>query len=99
MNDIPKCPNNENTIMFADDTDIFFQEKYCKSLFSISKQELENIDSLLNTNKLTLNVNKTNSIAFHTPNNQASSNNLSLYIRNNIVKRVNSTKLLGVTIH
>ena len=85
--------------MFADDTNIFFKGKCCKSLFSIANQELKNIDSWLNANKLTLNVNKTNFIVFYTPNSQASSNNLSLYIRNNTIKRVNSTKFLGVTIH
>ena len=99
VNDFPNCTNNGNTIMFADDTNIFFKGKCCKSLFSIANQELKNIDSWLNANKLTLNVNKTNFIVFHTPNSQASSNNFSLYIRNNTIKRVNSTKFLGVTIH
>ena len=99
MNDFPNCTNNGNTIIFADDTNVFFKGKCCKSVFSIANQELKNIDSWLNANKLTLNVNKTNFIVFHTPNNQASPNNLSLYIRNNTIKRVNSTKFLGVTIH
>ena len=99
VNDFPNCTNNGNTIMFADDTNIFFKGKCCKSLFSIANQELKNIDSWLNANKLTLNVNKTNFIVFHTPNSQASSDNLSLYIRNKTIKRVNSTKFLGVTIH
>ena len=99
VNDFPNCTNNGNTIMFADDTNIFFKGMCCICLFSIANQELKNIDSWLNAKKLTLNVNKTNFIVFHTPNSQASSNNLSLYIRNITIKRVNSTKFLEVTIH
>ena len=60
---------------------------------------MRRIAKSLRTTELTLNVNKTNFIVFHTPNIQASSNNLNLYIRNNTIKRVNSTKFLGVTIH
>ena len=71
--------------MFADDT-IFFTENCCKSLFSIANQEFKNIDSWLNANKLTLNVNKTNFIVLYTLNSQAPSNNLSLYIRNDTIK-------------
>ena len=67
--------------MFAGDTNIFLKGKCCKSFVSIAHQELECIDSWLNANKLTLNINRTNFIVFHTPNSQASSNNLSLYIR------------------
>ena len=85
--------------MFADDTNIFFKGKCCKSLFWYCQSRMETIDSSLNANKLTLNVNKKNFIVFHTPSNQASSNNLSLYIGNNTIKRVNSTKFLEVTIH
>ena len=68
VNDLPNCTNNGNIIMFADDTDIFFKGKCCKSFFSIANQELENIDSSLNADKLTLNIDKTNFIVFHTPN-------------------------------
>ena len=52
VNDFPNCTNNGNTIMFADDTNIFFKGKRCKSLFSIANQELKNVDSWLNANKL-----------------------------------------------
>ena len=58
----------------------------------------KNIDSWLKANMLTLNINKTNFITFHTPNSQASSNNLSLCIKNNTIKRVILAKFLGVTI-
>ena len=60
VNDFPNCTTNGNTIIFADDTNIFFKGKCCKSLFSIANQELKNIDSWLNANKLTPNVKKTN---------------------------------------
>ena len=64
VNDLLNYTNNGNTIMFADDTNIFFKGKCCKSLFTIANQELENVDSWLNANKLTQNVNKTNFLVF-----------------------------------
>ena len=79
MNDFPNCTNNENNIMFAGDTNIFFKGKCCKSLFTIANQELENIDCWLNANKLALKV-------FYTPNSPASSKDLSLYIKNTTTK-------------
>ena len=85
MNDLPNGTNNGNIIMFAYDTNIFFKGKCCISLSTIANQELENIDSWLNANKLTLNVNKTNFVVFLTPNSQAFSNNLSFYIKNNTI--------------
>ena len=67
VNDLRNCPTNGNIFMFNNDTNIFFKGKCCESLFTIANQELENIDSWLNANMLTLNVNKTNFIVFHTP--------------------------------
>ena len=70
-------------VMFSDDTSIFFKGKRCKSLFNIANQELENINSWLNTNKLHLNVNDTNFIVFLNPNSQASLSNFNFYKKNN----------------
>ena len=52
-------------------------------------------------NKLSINPNKTNCILFQTPKSQLikTTNNLHLKLRNDIVEKVSSTRLLGVIIN
>ena len=57
----------EKTIMFADDTDLFFTKKCCNSAFKIANQELKLVDNRLLSNTLSLNINKTSYIVFRTP--------------------------------
>ena len=97
VNDFPKCLSTGNSIMFADDTNIFFSEKNYKTLFAIANQQLQNIDNWLTSNKLSLNTAKTNYIIFHTPHSKVP-NNLSLQIRNTNLKRIQKTKFLGVVV-
>ena len=45
LNDLPNSKNNGNTIMFADDINIFFEGMCCKSLFNVASHKLESIAS------------------------------------------------------
>lgn len=45
-----------NTIMFSDDTNLFFEHSYIKVLFSTVNRELQNINEWFIRNKLSLNV-------------------------------------------
>ena len=66
VNDFPKCLTTEKPLMFADNTNVFFSKKTFKKLFVVANQQLKNIDNWLTSNKLSLNIDKTNHIIFHT---------------------------------
>ena len=48
--------------MFADDSNLFFTEKWYNSAFRVANQELKLVDNWLLSNKLSLNINKTSYI-------------------------------------
>ena len=51
--------------MFADDTNLFYSGKDIHSLFNTVNNELPNISHLFNSNKLSLNADKTKFTLFH----------------------------------
>ena len=53
--------------MFADDTNLFFNHKNIKHLFTVVNNELVNIKDWFTANKLSLNVEKTKYLFFHKP--------------------------------
>ena len=55
-NDPSSASYSLNTIMFADDTNLFFEHSYIKVLFSTVNRELQNINEWFIRNKLSLNV-------------------------------------------
>ena len=57
---------NRKPLMFADDNNVFFSEKTFEKLFAVANQQLKSIDNWLTSNKLSLNIDKTNYIVFHT---------------------------------
>ena len=84
--------------MFADDTNLFYKHKDIKVLFDTVNKELENINEWFISNRLSLNVKKTNYSLFHKP---TRSDDLplllpKLYINNQEIKRAPCTKFLGV---
>ena len=78
----------------ADDTSILISGKNLKTLYKKGNEELNNIDNRLIANKLSLNVEKTKFILFKTLNSKTSTF-LSLMIRNTLIEKVSSFKLLG----
>ena len=60
VNDIYSSSNKLNFYMFADDTNILYSHKNLKSLENVMNFELNNVFQLLTSNKLTLNLNKSN---------------------------------------
>ena len=67
--------------MFADDTNLFFSESSYEKVLQVANEELKSIDNWFNANKLSLNINKTNSIVFRTPNRKRPSQH-ALQLRN-----------------
>ena len=58
VNDLPNVSHLLDPIMFADDTNFFFNHKEIKHLFTAGNNELENIEDWFTGNKLSLNVEK-----------------------------------------
>ena len=98
VNDFPQCITKGKTITFADDTNLFFTEKCYNSVFKKANQELKLVDNWLLSNKLSVNINKTSSIVFHTPNTPLPVSN-NLYLRGKALNRVESLRFLGITVH
>ena len=85
-------------IMFADDTNLFYEHKDLKILFSRVNQELQNINEWFEANKLSLNVGKTKHSLFHKPSRNDDLPLLfpRLLIKKIKVERVKSIKFLDV---
>ena len=101
INDLKDASNILNSIMFADDTNLFYSHRNIETLFSTMNIELENINEWFKANKLSLNVKKTKFILFYkkalTKSGNVTPLNIpSLQIGNKNIERVSSIKFLGV---
>ena len=96
MNDFSKASELLFVILFADDTNIFLEGMSYNKIILEMNTELYKIETWLAANRLTLNVNKTHYMIFHRSRLKASHCNVIL--NDNIVKRVTSTKFLGIII-
>ena len=65
INNIFSCSNYLSFILFADDTNIFFQHKNISELTKIVNHELSFVATWFKANKLTLHPDKTKFILFH----------------------------------
>ena len=98
VNDLPNASRLLDPIMFADDTNLFFNHKDIKHLFTILSNELVNIKDWFTANKLSLNVEKTKYSYFHKP---SKKDDIplrlpKLIINNYEIQREESIKFLGV---
>jgi len=84
--------------MFADDTTVLFHESNYAKLSDLVNTQLKSVDKWLLANKLTLNIEKTNFILFHTPNTRLP-RTINLYLRNNKIKIVESVRFLGIVLN
>ena len=98
VNDLPSASNLLNTIMFADDTNLFFEHKDISFLFSTVNRELQNINEWFISNKLSLNVKKTKFSIFHKASRRDDLPLVlpKLFINNQVIKRQSSIKFLGI---
>ena len=84
--------------MFADDTSLLISGNNIHTLQNTVNKELEKVANWLDANKLSLNINKTNYIAFRSHNTYADHNDMKIMLREQTVNKVNETKFLGITI-
>ena len=82
-------------ILFADDTNIFYSHTDASYLMEIVNLELEKITCWFYTNKLSIDVKKSNCIIFR-PRQNRQTLDLAFHISNNSIDRVKEATFLGV---
>ena len=64
INDIQTCFDKFSFYLFADDTNRLYADKHLKKIEQIVDDELQNLNTWLVANRLTLNVKKTTFVIF-----------------------------------
>ena len=85
VNDLPTVSSLTQSLLFADDTSIFCSHKDPNQLISIVTNELTKISICLRSNKLCLNLSKTNFMFFH-PRQKKINVNVPLVLENTVIK-------------
>jgi len=97
INDIKYFNSSDiNIKLFADDTNIFIKSNSFEELFTNATFLLNNLSKWLKSNKLSLNYDKTEYVIFG---NHKFDCSLNLKIDNNVIKKVSSTKYLGIILN
>ena len=98
INDIVKVSTVLNPVLFADDTSLFHAHTDLDTLIEEINEELQKITTWFHTNKLSLNIKKSNFIIFLPKGKKCNTENIKININGNEIKRVNFTKFLGIYI-
>ena len=97
INDLPRCSNYFNMIMYADDTTLYCNIDSSQASGIIINRELNNISTWLASNKLSLNVGKTKFMVFHSTKKKVEYP--ILYINNFIIENIKTFNFLGLHIN
>ena len=97
INDLPNISKVLDFYLFADDTNIYFEDNSLQRLERKVNRELRNLYLWLNVNRLSLNMNKTNFVIFR-PFNKPLKYNVTIKINNKAICEKKSIKYLGVLI-
>ncbi len=95
INDLPNASNKLKFYLFADDTNIYFESIDLSNLLRTVNKELKSIKRWLDANKLSLNIDKTNYIIFHSSSRNVPSDS-TIKIGKKYIKRVKFVKFLGI---
>ena len=95
INDLPNASKKLTFYLFADDTNIYYESKDLSDLIRIVNKELRLVKKWLDSNKLSLNIDKTNCIIFHSSSINVSSGS-DIRIGKKYIKRVKFVKFLGL---
>ena len=89
INDIVKVSTVLNPVLFADDTSLFHAHTDFDILIEEINEELQKITTWFHTNKLSLNIKKSNFIIFLPKGKKCNIENVKININGNEIKRVN----------
>ena len=95
INDLPNASKKLNFYLFADDTNIYCESSDLSTLIKIVNRELRSVKKWLDANKLSLNIDKTSYIIFHSSSATVPSDAV-VKIGKKHIKRVKFVKFLGL---
>ena len=95
VNDIKNVSNILFPIIYADDTNIFIQGNCINQLILEMNRELAKLNLWFQSNKLSLNINKTHYMVFHRSRRKFNKT-VDIIINNNVIEEKKSTTFLGV---
>lgn len=98
VNDLALVSNKVFTLLFADDTNIFYSSKTLEDIEYTINHELVKISNWLKANKLSLNIKKTHYMIFTRKNNLAKENFPTIKLEGTDIDYTTHTKFLGVII-
>ena len=98
VNDLNNWTKVLDSVLFADNANLFCSDSDIRAVFEIANQELGQISDLFLANKLSLNVEKTKYTLFrkHTDQENIPSKLPLLQLNDSIIERENSLKFLGI---
>ena len=97
INDLPNCPEKSILSMYADDTNLTVSKRTVTDLEKSLNSNLDKVYQWLNTNKLSLTVEKNECMIIGSHKRLTKiTNNPRVVIGNETIKRVSTTKILGV---
>ena len=96
-NDLAKCINHSNAILFADDTTVYVISADKIRLYSYMNEDLHTLNDWFKANKLSLNINKTVCM-FFSNNIKSNKDTCKVKIGDSEIKEVDHFKFLGLII-
>ena len=97
INDLPNISKILDFYLFADDTNIYYEDDSLQNLEKKVNKELHSLYLWLSVNRLSLNIDKTNFVIFH-PYNKPLKYNVTIKINKKAICEKKSIKYLGVLI-
>lgn len=98
INDICNVSKLLHMVLYADDTNIFFSDADVHKLFNTVNSEMDKLSHWFLSNRLTININKTNYILFCSRQIKSNFHFGNIYINGSVIDRVSTAKFLGVYI-
>ena len=96
INDLPNSSSKLCFYLFADDTNIYFEADKISKLENVVNKELGNVKQWLDTNRLSLNIEKTNFIIFRSQKHHPLTENINIKIGKQNIKQSQYVKFLGI---
>ena len=87
-----------NSIIYADDTSLYFSSPNIDDLFAKTNRSLVNFKLWFDTNKLTLNANKTQYVIFHRRQRRIPQHENKVFLGTDSVNQVTCVKFLGILV-
>ena len=99
VNDLPHCLKSCNVVLYADDTVIYYSSSMISDVESKLNADLANITDWFNSNRLTLNFEKSNFLLLGSSRKLKSCGTIELIVQEKKIIQSSTVKYLGIIIH